>query len=127
MAARDDVMSLYRSYLDACNRRAWGELKTYLAETIVVNGLPRSQDQYLSDVRATIETFPDYRWHLVRAVVEGEWLAVHLHDFGTRSRSFLGAPGDGSPVETQEFDMYRIAGGRIHEVEGTADNARLRL
>jgi hypothetical protein len=30
-------------------------------------------------------------------------------------------------VETQEFDMYRILDGRIHEVEGTADNARLAL
>jgi predicted ester cyclase len=71
--------------------------------------------------------FHDYRWRLVRAVVEGEWLAVHLHDVGTRSRPFLGAPGDGSRVETQEFDMYRIIRGRIREVEGTADNARLRL
>jgi predicted ester cyclase len=71
--------------------------------------------------------FHDYRWRLVRAVVEGEWLAVHLHDVGTRSRPFLGAPGDGSRVETQEFDMYRIIRGRSREVEGTADNARLRL
>jgi hypothetical protein len=39
----------------------------------------------------------------------------------------MGAPGDGSRVETEEFDMYRIVGGRIHEVEGTADNARLPL
>jgi predicted ester cyclase len=127
MPARDDIVSHYRSYLDACNRRAWEELKAYLAETIVVNGQPRSQDQYIADVRATTETFPDYRWRLVRAVVEGEWLAVHLYDVGTRSNTFLGAPGNNSWVETQEFDMYRIIGGRIHEVEGTADNARLRL
>ena len=64
MTARDEIVSHYRSYLDACNRRAWEELKTYLAETIVVNRLPRSQDQYLSDVRATTKTFPDYRWRL---------------------------------------------------------------
>ncbi|GAA1586663.1 hypothetical protein GCM10009742_35790 [Kribbella karoonensis] len=127
MATRDDVVSRYLAYLDACNRRAWEELRGYLAETIVVNGLSRTQDQYLADVRATTATFPGYRWRLVRAVVEGEWLAVHLHDVGTRSRTFLGVPGDGTRVETQEFDMYRIMAGRIHEVEGTADNARLCL
>ena len=52
-------------------------------------------------------------------------LAVHLHDAGTRARPFLNAPGDNAWVESDEFDMYRIVGGLICEVEGTADNARL--
>jgi predicted ester cyclase len=127
MGTRDTIVNRYLSYLDACNRRAWEELRGYLAESILVNGMPRTQDEYLSDVAATTETFPDYQWRLVRAVVEGEWLAVHLRDAGTRRAPFLGAPGDATRVETQEFDMYRIMDGRIHEVEGTADNARLRL
>jgi predicted ester cyclase len=126
MTTRDVVVNRYLAYLDACNRRAWQELPAYLAETILVNDTPRTQAEYVSDVIATTETFPDYRWRLVRAVVEGEWLAVHLHDVGTRVAPFLGAPGDGTRVETQEFDMYRILDGQIHEVEGTADNARLR-
>jgi predicted ester cyclase len=127
MSTRDDIVSRYLAYLDVCNRRAWEEMSGYLAEPVLVNGSSRTPDEYISDVRATTDTFPDYRWRLVRAVVEGEWLAVHLHDVGTRSAPFLGAPGDGTRVDTQEFDMYRIVGGRIHEVEGTADNARLRL
>jgi hypothetical protein len=57
--------------------------------------------------------------------LEGEWLAVHLHDVGTRAGAFLIAPGDGTRIETDELDMYRIVDGLIHEVEGTADNARL--
>jgi predicted ester cyclase len=126
MHDRDVIVSSYREYLDACNRRDWAGIESHLAETIIVNGRPRTRDQYVTDIRATIETFPDYEWSLVRAVVEGEWLAVHLHDVGTRRMPFLGAPGDGSHVKTEEFDMYRIVDGRIHEVEGTADNARLR-
>jgi predicted ester cyclase len=50
---------------------------------------------------------------------------VHLHDTGTRLGEFLGAAGDGTRVETDEFDMYRLVDGLIVEVEGTADNARL--
>jgi predicted ester cyclase len=71
--------------------------------------------------------FPDYVWEIRHVVEQPPWLAVHLHDTGTRHRPFLGAPGDLSAVETDEFDMYRMAGGRIAEVWGTADNARLRL
>ncbi len=74
---------------------------------------------------ATTVPFPDYRWDLRRAIVAGEWLAVHLHDSATRAGAFLCASGDGARVQTDEFDMYRIIDGLIHEVEGTADNARL--
>jgi len=62
---------------------------------------------------------------LRRVVLVDEWLAVHLHDDGTRAGAFLTAPADGTRIETDELDMYRIVDGLIHEVEGTADNARL--
>ena len=127
MTLRDDIIGRYLAYLDACNRRAWEEVRNHIADTVLVNGSPRTKDEYISHVVSTAEVFPDYEWRLVRAVVEGEWLAVHLHDVGTRSKPFLDAPGDNTRVETDEFDMYRIVGGLIHEVEGTADNARLRL
>jgi predicted ester cyclase len=126
MPNRAEVVRRYRDYLDACNRRAWDELATFVADSVVVNGVTRSRSEYVADVQQTIAIFPDYRWKLRRAVHEGEWLAVHLYDTGTRRAEFLGAAGDGSPVDTDEFDMYRIVDGLIVEVEGTADNARLR-
>jgi predicted ester cyclase len=72
MGSRDAVVNRYLSYLDACNRRAWEELSGYLAESILVNSTSRTQDEYLADVAATTDTFPDYQWRLVPAVVEGE-------------------------------------------------------
>lgn len=125
MASRDEIVRRYLHYLDACNRRAWEELQTYIEESIVVNGVLRSRRDYVADVMATTSAFPDYQWELRRTVLEGEWLAVHLHDTGTRRGAFLGAHGDGSQVETDEFDMYRIVDGLIVEVIGTADNFRL--
>lgn len=125
VSPRDDVVRRYLDYLDACNRQAWGDLPGFLAETVLVNGRARTRPEYVADVVATTNIFPDYRWRLRRAVWDGEWLAVYLHDSGTRVLSFRGAPGDGTRVETAEFDMYRIVDGLIHEVEGTADNARL--
>jgi len=122
---RDDVVRRYLDYLDACNRQSWDDLQNFLAESVLVNGQARTRPEYVADVMVTTTIFPDYRWELRRAVWDGEWLAVHLHDSGTRARAFLSAPGDGTRVETDEFDMYRIINGLIHEVEGTTDNARL--
>lgn len=125
MASRGEVVRRYREYLDACNRRDWDGLAGFLAETVLVNGVERSRAEYVADVVRTVAVFPDYRWEMRRVVHEGEWLAVHLYDTGTRQGEFLGAAGDGSRVETDEFDMYRMVDGLIVEVEGTADNARL--
>lgn len=125
MSTRDDVVEHYLRYLDACNRRAWDELPAFLARTVLTNGEPLTRREYVADIEATTAVFPDYRWEVRRTVWDGEWLAVHLHDSGTRAQPFLDAPGDGAHVETEEFAMYRIADGCIHELEGTADNARL--
>ena len=60
---------------------------------------------------------------LHRAVVEGDWLAVRPRACGTRTGLFRTAQGDGAQVQTDELNMYRIAGNVIHELEGTADHA----
>lgn len=125
MSSRDQVVHRYERYLDACNRRAWDEVGAHVAEHVLVNGSVRSRREYIGDVVATTSTFPDYRWELRRVVVEGDWLAVHLHDTGTRTGDFLWAAGDGAQVRTDEFNMYRLVDGLIVELEGTADNARL--
>ena len=94
---------------------------------MLVNGIRRSRDEYVADIKKTITVFPDYIWDLRHSVSQPPWLAVHLHDRGTRHHPFLDAPGDMSGVETDEFAMYRIVDQRIAELWGTADNARLRL
>lgn len=56
--------------------------------------------QYIEDLAALGRAFPDYRWELRRVIVDGEWLAVHLHDAGTRAGLFLGAAGNDTLVQT---------------------------
>lgn len=51
-----------------------------------------------------------------RADVVDPYLAYLLATSGTRNRHFLWAPGDGSRVQTDEFDAYRILDRLIHEV-----------
>jgi predicted ester cyclase len=121
------LLDMYAAYLAACNNRAWETIAGFVHSSVLVNGVQRTREQYVDDIRKTVAVFPDYAWELRHTVEQPPWLAVHLHDTGTRHRPFLGAPGDLSPVETDEFAMYRITNGRIAELWGTADNARLRL
>ncbi|WP_433380156.1 ester cyclase [Actinoplanes sp. CA-142083] len=120
-----ELFETYEIYLAACNDRAWTTVAGFVHAAVLVNGVQRTRDQYVDDIRKTIAVFPDYTWEIRHVVERAPWLAVHLHDTGTRHRPFLGAPGDLSPVETDEFAMYRITDGRIAELWGTADNARL--
>lgn len=122
---RDEQLALYAAYLDACNRHDWPALQPFLAARVTVNGATRTRQEYQDDLAALARTFPDYRWTLRHAVVEPPWLSVHLDDSGTRTASFVGAPGDGRRVTTTEFAMYRFDQDRIVEVWVTADNARL--
>jgi predicted ester cyclase len=121
------TMEMYAAYLDACNNRAWETIADFVHSAVLVNGIQRTREQYVDDIRKTIAVFPDYVWELRHTVEQPPWLAVHLRDTGTRHQTFLGAPGDLSRVETDEFAMYRITDGRIAELWGTADNARLLL
>lgn len=122
---RDEIVTRYVAYLDACNRHACPDLAPFLADILLVNGRARTKGEYAADLAELVEAFPDYRWELRRAVVDGEWLAVRLRDVGTRTGAFRGATGDGTHVATDELVMYRLVDGVIHEVEGTADNAPL--
>ncbi|MGL5859748.1 MAG: alpha/beta fold hydrolase, partial [Phycicoccus sp.] len=116
----------YARYLAACNRRDWGEVVRLVADPVVVNGVARTPTGYADDLRALVAVFPDYRWTVRRCVVEGDRLAVHLEDRGTRRATFEDAPGDGTVVTTDEFAMYRFdAAGLIAEVEVAADSLRL--
>jgi aspartyl-tRNA synthetase len=116
---------MYTAYIGACNDRDWAAVGRFVHSSVLVNGVRRSRDEYVGDIRATVAAFPDYVWEVRHVVEQPPWFAVHLHDTGTRHGDFLGAPGDGSPVETDEFAFYRITDGRIEELWGTADNARL--
>jgi len=118
-------IEMYAAYIAACNRRDFPAIGGFVHRSVLVNGVRRTREEYVADIRRTVAVFPDYAWEVRHVVEQPPWFAVHLHDTGTRREPFLGAPGDGSAVETDEFAFYRIIDGRIAELWGTADNARL--
>jgi predicted ester cyclase len=87
MTDRDELLDLYGGYLEACNRHAWDELSPRLADTVLVNGVSISRAQYMANLNALQDVFPDCQWRLKRAVVEPPWLAVQLETSDPISRA----------------------------------------
>ena len=123
--SRDELAEFYASYNEICNRHAFAELTPYVGARLVVNGRPRTADEYIADLYRVIDAFPDYEWVVQRLVIEDPWISVHLQDFGTHRGPWLDRPPTGKRVSTDEFAMYRFEDGRIAEIWVTADNARL--
>jgi predicted ester cyclase len=57
MPTRAEVVHRYREYLSACNRRAWDERGSFLADSVLVNGVIRSRSEYVADIVRTTATF----------------------------------------------------------------------
>lgn len=120
-----DPGTWYEDYIGAVNARDWDRVAGHVHETVLVNGAPRTREQYVDDLRELLRSFPDYRWEVRDILADGDRLAVRLTTTGTRRGPFLSAPADGARVSTDEHAIYRLDGGRIAAVDGTADNARL--
>jgi predicted ester cyclase len=127
MSAPDDqdLEALYRRYNGLCNAHRFDRLGEFVSPDVEVNGEVQGLQAYVRGLQEVVRAFPDYRWDLRHLFVAGCWVSAHFVDTGTHRGSFLGVPATGRAVTTQEFAIYRFAGGRIAEVWVTADNLRL--
>jgi predicted ester cyclase len=122
---RTDLDAWYRRYNEHCNEHRFGELDAFVAADVVVNDAVQGLADYAAGLRGVVTAFPDYRWELRHLLIDGGWIAAHLHDTGTHRGTFLGVPATGRQVATQEFAIYRVTAGKIAEVWVTADNLDL--
>jgi predicted ester cyclase len=113
---RDELLDLYRRYLERCNEHRFDGLGEYVADD--VNGPREGLSRYIAGLRAVVEGFPDYRWDLQRLLVDGQWLAARLSGTGTHTGSFRGVAATGRAIRTQELVIYRVADGKIVECWG---------
>jgi predicted ester cyclase len=125
MSSGHDLDTFYRGYNACCNAHEFDRLGEFVASEVQVTGEIQGLQNYIRDLEAVIQAFPDYHWDLKHLLVDGEWLAAHFIDTGTHAGTFLDVPATGRKVSTQEFAHYRVAGGRIVEVWVTADNLGL--
>ena len=114
---RAELEAFYRRYLQCCNEHRFDELDEFVDEHVEVNDTVQGLHGYAGGLGAVVQAVPDYHWDLRHLLVDGCWLSAHLVDTGTTPAGRL--------VSIQEFAMYRVASGRIVEVWGDLDRARL--
>lgn len=112
----------YADYLRYCNEHRFDELADFVHDGVVVNGEPVGLLGYAAGLHAVVEAFADYHWQLRHLLVDGAWLAAHLHDTGTHTGSRWGIAATGATIATEELALYRLRDGRIAEVWVTADD-----
>jgi predicted ester cyclase len=120
-----DLGAFYRRYIACCNAREFHRLGEFVASGVRVNGDVQGLPDYIRNLEAVVQAFPDYHWDLQHLLVEGEWVAAHFIDTGTHLGTFQGVQPTGRGVTTQEFAFHRVATNRIVEVWVTADNLRV--
>jgi predicted ester cyclase len=121
----DELRAWYEDYLDVCNRHDLAGIRERLAPDVRRAHLSRGADAWIDGIAELLRAFPDYQWKRITVVVEGDRLAAHLRARGTHRGTFRGIPATGRHVNVAEFAFYRLAGGRIVEYAGTADDADL--
>jgi steroid delta-isomerase-like uncharacterized protein len=80
----------------------------------------------LRDVLAMMNAgFPDIRWEVQDAVVEGDRIATFSFWRGTHRGAFLGIPATGRPVTVEAWTLDRYDGGQLAESRIIMDVAGL--
>ena len=114
-----DLEDFYRRYLERCNGHRFDELDEFVHPDVVVGDDVHGIAAYVEGLAEVVEAIPDFHWELRHLLVEGEMMAAHLRDTGTTR--------DGRTVQIEEFSVYRVAHGRIVQVWGDLERARLGL
>lgn len=120
-----EMREWYGEYLDACNRHDLPAIRSLVAPAVRRAHLPGGADAWIADLADLFAAFPDWQWRRVQLVVEDDRIAAHLRAGGTHRGVFRGIPATRRHVNVAEFAMYRLAGGRIVEFSGMADDLEL--
>lgn len=79
-SSEQDLSAFYRRYIACCNAHKFHRLREFVASGVQVNGDVQSLPDYIRDLEAVVEAFPDYHWDLQHLLVDGEWIAAHFID-----------------------------------------------
>ena len=96
-------------------------------DDVMSGGRPESapdlvtSEPLLDRVRVLRSAFPDLRVQVVRIVVDGELVAVHLAGGGTHRGTFQGSRATGRRWAAAGTAIYRVRGGRIADFWVTWD------
>jgi predicted ester cyclase len=99
---RDELRSLYLSYLRYCNEHDFDRMASFYTSTIKVNDVPMDPAAVTAQFAPLISAFPDWHWEIRHIVVDSDY-AVHFTVAGTHRGAFQGIEATGRRVTISEF------------------------
>jgi len=119
--------ALIQSFVDAWNTRDFQRFDALMGADAVLHIGGGQVACNPAATRAIAEewttAFPDWRFELVRLIVDGDHVVAHLPYRGTHRGTILGVEATGRSCWVDEMVIFRIADGRIAEAWEVYDEA----
>jgi len=125
VANNNTLHDFYQRYVAALNERNFDVVATLIPDEVMVNGQPNKREDVLAALKWLTDVVPDYKWHIEDLFIDGERIAVRLHDTGTPAKTFFGAEPTGGAIGFTEFASYRVRGGQFAEMWYLLDTAAI--
>ena len=125
MTSRDELKSLYWSYLDACNAHDVDRMSTFYSPTITVNDSPMDTADVAVQFAPIFSAFPDWHWEVKNLAIDNDLVSLHFSVTGTHRATFEGIAATNRRVAISEFTIYRVEDGKFAAVWDLADMGEL--
>jgi predicted ester cyclase len=122
---KNQLATVYRSYIDCLNRQDWRRLGEFVEETVEYNGRGVGLAGYRAMLEGNYAEIPDLRFHLELLTVEPPRVAARLLFDCTPTAEFLGLPVDGKRVSFAENVFYEFEGEKIRRVWSIVDKGAI--
>lgn len=113
----EDNKALYRRFVaEVLNGGQLDRMGEFLAPDVIEHPLGaaglEAARQFTAAFRAAV---PDLRLTIEDLVAEGDRVVARVTSAGTQRGAFMGIPATGRSFRIEEFDMWRLAGGKCAE------------
>ncbi len=122
---RDELLEIYRSYIDCLNRQDWGRLGGFVDDAVEYNGTPVGLTGYREMLEGDFRAIPDLRFEIELVISDPPRIASRLHFDCTPRGMLFDFPVNGKRITFAENVFYEFSVGRIRKVWSIIDKAAI--
>jgi predicted ester cyclase len=124
--AEGDLLTIYRDYLRCLNARRWDELRHFVSDDVMYNGVRLRLSGYRAMLENDTRATPDLQFVPEILIADNQVVSCRLFFQCTPQHDFLGFEPTGGQVSFAEHAFYRFENGSIAEVWSVIDKEAVR-
>jgi steroid delta-isomerase-like uncharacterized protein len=126
----EENKAVIRAFIEVWNSGSLDQLDDLMAEEcmLTVSGETISCSPSATRAIATHwrAAFPDYHFHLMDLIAEGDKVVARMPWTGTQTGTIMGIPATSRPVRVGEIVIFHVVGGKIVEAWEEYDERGMR-